>query len=179
MRKLIFSLGCLAACGGDPGSMDPSATTGIAVQTCVSAAEAMAATCGPGAPDQRGCMTARYADYCADAPDPVRFAAAIDCLHAESSLGSCRTFADPSAARDCVRAVYADVDVPGATTFARDFAALGGYADRPETFMPPVYVLDDEQLGVAQACLDGAGSLREADACLQASVQASLASCFD
>jgi hypothetical protein len=171
MKKLIcpilLALG-FAGCGNETND----------VARCEQAAADLTEACRLETSDGRLCMSARYADYCADAPRPDLFADAIDCLNAHSQADACRTFGDPSAAADCVDAVYADEDDAAVDAFIADYAAAGGFADQPQRFMPPAYVLTPGQVERAHGCVRAGPDLSGIEACLAATVQAPLASCF-
>lgn len=164
----LFTALVVAGCGGESND----------IARCEQAAADLAESCRMETSDGRLCMSRRYSDYCADAPRPDLFADALDCLNAHSDIDACRTFADPSAAEDCVDAVYADEDDAAVDAFIDDYAAAGGFADQPQRFMPPAYVLTPGQVQRAQSCVDVGGSLTEIEACLAETVQAPLASCF-
>lgn len=171
MKKLICSVLIsfgVAACGDETND----------VARCEQAAADLTEACRLETSDGRLCMSARYADYCADAPRPDLFADALDCLNAHSDTDACRTFADPSAAADCVDAVYANEDDAAVDAFIADYAAAGGFTDQPQRFMPPAYVLTPGQVERAHGCVRVNSSRSEIDACLAATVQAPLTSCF-
>lgn len=169
--RLISTLFLFVACGDDE-----AATNDVA--RCEQAAQDLSTACADDIDDGRPCMSEKYGDYCADAVRPDLFADAIDCLNQHSTIDGCRTFADPSGAADCVDAVYAGFDAPEAEAFISAFSAMGGYADQPERFMPPAYVLTSGQLAQAQSCLNISSDIDAAYACLGSTVQAPLDSCF-
>lgn len=169
---------------GDSATADTGTTDGSLldpeVARCQASAVALAAAC----PDDgnRTCQAGAYASYCHADALPGEFADALDCLVGESSAASgCRTFSDPSSADTCVAAVYAEVtNAEGDAFIASVIALCPSLAPAPTaaTWEPPVYAHTPAQLTEAQACVDDAADCAAAQACLEAGVQAPLATCY-
>lgn len=185
---LFFSISFVAAsaaCGGDDDEAERfsdrnlEAPSPADVAACSEAAAAYAALCtNDGA---RTCQVAAYANYCAGAVAPRAGAAALDCLRNESESDSCRTFADPSGAADCVASAVGPAALAGFDRLVDAFLAVcpDGAFSSPARFEPPLVLLSPAQLDATSDCLTGSDNCDAAFACLADGPQAALDACFD
>lgn len=160
-----------------PGSDAPSSCTdgGVtdAVAACEAAALDMSTRCGGGS--DRECEWLAIRDLCATERAAVLLAE-MDCTRAFSSEPGgtgCRTFGDPSGARDCIVAAHRCFDVTRATSVADQvsaaFTSLCGGAPSASPLdqgYVPFAALSDGTLDAMAAC-SAAVSCDALVACLQ------------
>ena len=160
---------------GGPGPTPPAAD----VLACEAAADAYAALCTMDG--RRTCHVAAYRGYCATAAGPAEAAAALDCLRTNSQSFSCRTFADPSGAEDCVEAALGPVTGAPYARIAdtlRDCSAYG-YLRTPFRFEPPFALLSYAQQLEVIDCVYRSASCADTARCLEEGVQAPIDACYD
>jgi hypothetical protein len=151
-----------AAIGVDAGP-EPDAGTD---ETCEQIAASI--TCSDG---DRECAHRALGAYCAtERTDVLR--GDLLCIRAHSDRLGCRSFADPSGARDCIRGVHAAAGYASALPLAQAFATACGEPADPEAWIhsrhPPLAVLSDDSIAALMPCVTAAGTCTAAVACLAA-----------
>jgi len=162
-RVLLFSLLLFSgySCGND-------------AERCEEAAASYASVCQNDG--GRSCRAPLYADFCADSPEAGRYADGLDCLAEFSEDGSCRTFSDPSVARDCLQGL--DFDISDEVQRVSD--AIGDACQRsqdPVEFDPPLPALSSDRLQALEACADQSTSCQAFFDCAVQDALAPFAAC--
>lgn len=187
MVALLIGL-ILAGCGEDSGN-EAAGPNGLGepgpapsqadVMACDDAASAYAGLCTNDG--NRTCQMAAYQSYCATAANPRAAAEALDCLRTNSSSNSCRTFADPSGAAECVEMALAGAT---ADTFSELSTRLSADCDEfrffstPFRFEPPFVLLSFEQQQEVLDCASESADCSATASCLATGVQAPFDACF-
>lgn len=165
--SMVLALSILVACGGDP---DPRTDADAAVRSDGAIDEsceeiAASITCSDA---DRQCSHRAFGAYCAsDRTDVLR--EDLRCIRTYSDA-SCRSFGDPSAARDCIEQVHDAAGYASAMPLAMAWATACGEPSRATTLIhtatPPLATLSEASIAALLPCIEAATTCEAAQTCM-------------